>query len=170
MVEIVTESMAALARWHGAILRFGPQWTPAQARPLYEGHLRLGTRASVAFEGDHVVGTSLYFPAQVDPWIVERADQSPEPLAGCILRTHIYVAEAAQGQGLSRQLTTATVTDALAQGYSHVLALGYQTEEIFTWARQIHAGLPSRRDLPFVDRNGRPTWITALVDLLAGET
>lgn len=165
MVEIVTDSMANLERWHRAILRFAPQWEPKFARPLYEGHLRLGTRASIALDGTRVVGTSLYFSATVDDWVVARADEVPEPLANCILRTHIYVAEDAKGRGLSRALTTATTEDAIAQNYTHVLALGYQTDEIYQWARAIHEGLPSRRDLPFEDRYGRPTWITALSDL-----
>lgn len=166
MTEIITDSMAALKRWHVSILRFSPEWSPRLSRPLYEGYVRLGTRAAIALDGTRVVGTSLYVPATAEPWAVEHADAIPEPLANCIVRTHIYVAEGAQGRGLSRALTTASMRDALEQGYTHVLAYGYQTEEIYQWARALHDGLPSRRDLPVTDRKGRAAWITALEDLV----
>ena len=166
MTEIVTDSMAGLDRWHRAILKFSPEWDPRFARAMYEGFLRLGTRASIALEGNRVVGTSLYFPATEEPWAVEHAQHIPEPLSNCIVRTHIYVADDARGSGLSRALTAASSTDAIAQGYTHALAYGYQTEEIYEWARKIHEGLPSQRYLPVTDRSGRRTWITALADLV----
>ena len=170
MTEIVTDSMAGLERWHRAILKLSPGWDPKFAREMYEGFIRLGTRASIALDGNRVVGTSLYFPATEEPWAVEHAEHIPEPLSNCIVRTHIYVVDEARGSGLSRELTSASATDAIAQGYTHTLAYGYQTDEIYEWALKVHEGLPSQRYLPVTDMNGRTTWITALVDLAGPST
>lgn len=105
----------------------------------YRAQLRsfaaLGAVAVLAWDGDKVVGSMIWIPAERMRAVVETRDSLPCDLSKAIVPTCIYVDSAYEGQGISFRMEQAKFDQTAQLGYDLCIYYGFAAERIVGWVK-----------------------------------